>query len=126
MNHYTYANPNPKEKKVGDCTVRAISIATNQDWESVYLDLCLQGYTMCDMPSSNEVWGKYLIDKGWKHHHLKDDCPYCYTINDFCDDHPDGIYIVATGSHVVCIREGIYYDIWDCGDKVPLFYYSKE
>lgn len=123
---YSYTNPNPKNKKVGDCTVRAISLATNQSWEDVYLDLCLEGYMLCDMPSSNDVWGSYLISKGWKYHRLQDICPFCYTIENFCQDFPNGTYIIATGTHVVCIKDGIYLDAWDSGDKVPLFYFSKK
>lgn len=126
MTRYSFVNPNPKDKKVGDCTVRAIALATDQTWEDVYLDLCLKGYTMCDMPSSNDVWGSYLLDKGWKYHRLQDTCPFCYTIENFCNDNPKGIFIVATGTHVVCVKDGMYHDAWDSGDKVPLFYFSKE
>lgn len=126
MNHYTFTNPNPKEKKVGDCTVRAISLALNKTWEDIYLDLCLKGYMAGDMPSSNEVWGSYLIDKGWKYHRLQDTCPFCYTINDFCNEHNTGEFIVGTGTHVVYIKDGVYYDAWDSGDKIPLFYFTKE
>ena len=126
MSNYENVNPNPLEKNVGDCTVRAISLATKQAWATVYLDLCLRGYTMADMPSSNAVWGAYLGDHGWVYHHLSDTCPMCYTINDFCEDHPEGVYIVATGSHVVCVKDGKYLDAWDSGDKVPLFYFTKE
>jgi len=124
MSNWEKVNPNPKGKNVGDCTVRAISLATNQGWEKVYLDLCIQGYTMADMPSSNDVWGKYLMDKGWVYRRLQDTCPFCYTINDFCNDHPEGIFIVATGTHVVCVKDGRYLDTWDSGDKVPLFYFE--
>ena len=126
MNHYAFINPNPKEKKVGDCTVRAISLAMNKPWEEIYLDLSLEGLFLSDMPSSNDVWGSYLIRKGWKYNRLQDSCPFCYTINNFCEDHPEGTYIVATGSHVVYIKDGMYYDAWDSGDKVPLFYFTKE
>ena len=126
MNHFVYTNPNPKNKEVGDCTIRAISLALDQSWEDTYLDLCLKGYTLADMPSSNEVWGAYLIDKGWKYYRLQDNCPFCYTIEDFCNEHPKGIFIVATGSHVVCIKDGTYFDIWDSGKKIPLFYFAKE
>lgn len=126
MNHYSNVNPNPKQKRVGDCTVRAISLATDLEWERVYLDLCIQGYMLCDMPSSNDVWGSYLIDKGWTYQRLQDSCPFCYTVNDFCEDHPKGTYIVATGTHVICVKDGQYLDAWDSGDKVPLFYFIKE
>ena len=126
MSNYVYVNPNPRDKKVGDCTVRAICLATDQSWEDVYLDLCVTGYMIADMPSSNDVWGKYLIDNGWKYHRLQDSCPFCYTVNDFCNEHKKGTYIVATGTHVICIKDGKYNDAWDSGDKIPLFYYTKE
>ena len=126
MSNFEYKNPNPKQKSVGDCTVRAICLATGQSWEKVYLDLCIQGYTMTDMPSSNDVWGKYLINNDWQYHRIQDTCPFCYTLNDFCEDHDKGTYIVATGTHVICVKDGKYLDTWDSGDKIPLFYFSKE
>ena len=126
MTHYSHTNPNPREKNVGDCTVRAISLANEQSWEDTYLDLCIKGYMLADMPSSNEVWSSYLIDKGWEYHRLQDSCPFCYTIENFSTDHPQGTYIVATGTHVVCVKNGTYLDAWDSGDKVPLFYFSKK
>ena len=125
MNYYTYINPNPKEKNVGDCTVRAIALGTDQTWEDTYLNLVLQGYLMCDMPSSNDVWGSYLLEHGWTYHRLQDTCPFCYTVNNFCKDHPKGTYIVATGTHVICVQNGKFLDAWDSGDKVPLFYFEK-
>ena len=57
-------NPNPKLNRVGDCTVRAITKATGQDWETVYAGLSAVGFTVCDMPSANVVWGLYLKKKG--------------------------------------------------------------
>ena len=126
MSKFVEINPNPKGKNVGDCTVRAICLATEQGWEKVYLDLCIQGYTMTDMPSSNDVWGKYLIDKGWEYRRLQDTCPFCYTVKDFCDDHNKGTYIVGTGTHVVCVKDGDYFDAWDSGDKTVLFYFERK
>lgn len=122
---FVLANPNPDKKEVGDCTVRALSIALNKSWEIMYLDLCLQGYMMHDMPSSNDVWGTYLQDKGWMLHRLQDSCPLCYTVRDFCNDHKKGTFILGTGSHVICVQNGKYYDAWDSGSKVPLFYFEK-
>ena len=49
---WQYANLNPMGKSVGDCTVRAIAIATNKAWVDTYLDLCLMGMIMADMPSA--------------------------------------------------------------------------
>lgn len=126
MSKWIKANPNPNGKNVGDCTVRAISLATEQPWEKVYLDLCLQGYILGDMPSSNDVWSTYLTERGWKYHRLQDTCPFCYTIQDFAIEHNEGIFIVGTGSHVVCVKEGDWMDAWNSGEKIPLFFFVKE
>ena len=126
MSNFHKVNPNPQGGNVGDCTVRAISLATGQDWEDIYLDLCIHGFTMADMPSSNSVWGSYLVQNGWKYNRLQDTCPFCYTVNDFAEDHKEGTFIVGTGTHVVCIKDGQYWDSWDSGDKVPLFYFERE
>ena len=56
---FVQMNTNPKRKSVGDCVIRALSIATDSDWDSVFLELMLIGYDMKDMPNSNEIWGTY-------------------------------------------------------------------
>ena len=53
-------NPNPAGKNVGDCPVRAICCATGQGWHETYVQLCMQGLALADMPSANNVWGAYL------------------------------------------------------------------
>ena len=126
MNRWIKTNPNPNGKNVGDCTIRAISLALMEPWVKIYLDLCLQGYMMSDMPSSNDVWGTYLTDRGWQYHRLQDTCPFCYTVKDFAEEHNTGTFIVGTGSHVVCVQEGDWLDAWDSGEKVPMFFFSKE
>ena len=115
-------NPNPQSKLVGDCVIRAISIATGMDWEKTYIKIAIQGFIMGDMPSSNSVWGAYLQDNGF----VKEVCRGCGSVREFCDSHPYGTYILATGSHVVAIIDGDYYDTWDSGDEYPVFYFKKE
>lgn len=123
---YVNANPNPYGARVGDCVVRAVSIATNESWEKAYIDLCIQGFISGDMPSSNPVWASYLRGKGFSRHVLADTCPDCYTVRDFCRDFPRGIFIAATGSHVVCVMDGDYYDAWDSGDEIVTYYFEME
>ena len=50
-------NNNPAGRRVGDCAVRAISVALGVDWERAYAMIAKNGYLMGDMPSSNSVWG---------------------------------------------------------------------
>ena len=119
-------NPNPTGKNVGDCTVRAISKALEQDWTATYVGLALQGMMMGDMPSANAVWGAYLRGKGYSRHLIPDSCPDCYTVGAFAEDHPEGIYILALSSHVVCVEDGEIWDSWDSSGEVPLYYWEKE
>jgi len=81
---------------------------------------------MHDMPSSDSVWGTQLLHEGFKRTIIPNTCPYCYTIRDFCDEHPTGTYVLGTGTHAVAVIDGNYHDAWDSGDKVPLFYFRKE
>lgn len=97
---YKYKNPNPSNKIVGDCVVRAIAIALHKGWKEIYLDLCYQGLTLCDMPSSNHVWKSYLQDRGFRIGIIPNTCPDCYTIAEFAEDNRDGTYILGTGTHV--------------------------
>lgn len=99
-------NPNPQNNQVGDCVVRSISKLLGYDWERTYIELAVQGFMMCDMPSANAVWGAYLRNKGFARHVIPDSCPDCYTVAEFAEDNPDGKYILATGSHVVAVSDG--------------------
>ena len=123
---FIFYNPNPDYILVGDCVIRAICKLTGQDWDSAYIGVAMQGLMMHNMPSANRVWGGYLNRLGFKRYHLPDTCPDCYTVKDFCSDYPAGKYILAIGDHVVAIENGDYYDTWDSGDEVPLFYWRKE
>jgi hypothetical protein len=120
---YVSYNANPERKRVGDCTVRAISKALGQEWEYTYLGLCLQGFIMHDMPSSDAVWGTYLHSKKFKRKTLENECPQCYTIRDFCEEYKDGTYIVALDKHVVAVVDGKLYDTWDSTDESPIYYW---
>ena len=122
---YIYYNPNPLKLSVGDCTIRAISKVTNQTWKQTYLDLLTQGFVMYDMPSSNRVWAELLKLYGFKKFYIPDMCPDCYTIREFCYDHPVGEYVVGTGEHVVAIVNGNYYDSWDSGNEIPIYYFER-
>ena len=122
---YKEKNLNPSGKRTVDCVVRAIAYATGSTWERTYLELTMEGYEKHDMPSSNAVWDSYLRKKGFERHLIPNTCPMCYTVKDFCKDHPNGMYVLATGTHVLAVEQGDYYDTWDSGDEVPIYYYVR-
>ena len=119
-------NPNPLAKHVGDCTVRAITKATGDCWEDIYCGITLFGFIMCDIPSSNAVWGAYLKKRGFKRRMLPNECPDCYTVEDFCEEHPLGTFVVAVNNHVLTVIDGNYYDSWDSGNENPIYYFERE
>lgn len=125
---YVYYNPNPKGKKVGDCVIRAISKTLSQEWDTTYLDICMKGLEISDMPSSDNVWGSYLYSKGFRRNVIPNDCPDCYTIENFATDHPNGAYILVTSdrNHIVTVEDGDVYDTYDSSDEVPIYYWRKE
>lgn len=123
---FEYCNLNPNGLRVGDCVIRAISKALNQSWETTYIELSIQGFIMGDLLAANAVWGEYLKSKGYARKMIPNDCPECYHINDFANEHPDGTFIIGTGTHATTIIDGVIYDVWNCGDEIPLYYYSKE
>lgn len=122
---YCPYNPNPHGHRAGDCTVRAICKATGKSWEAVYATLTAYGFMRCDMPSANHVWGAYLKSQGFVRRFV-DDSKGLYTVEDFCRDNPRGTYILAIDGHVVCVVDGKYYDSWDSGQEIPIYYWMRD
>lgn len=119
-------NPNPRGINTGDCVIRAICKAFDTDWEKVYMELTVKGLEKAMWGDTNAVWEHYLKEHGFEQHVLPDTCPDCYTVADFADDHSSGMFIVATGSHVVCVENGNYFDSWDSGSLVPSYYFERK
>lgn len=119
-------NANPVHNRVGDCVVRTLSKALGQDWDTTFIDLFVKGFEMCDMPNANAVWGAYLKEKGFKRYAISEECADCYTVEDFCREHPKGTYILAISGHVVPVIDGTYFDTWNSGDEIPVYYWKRE
>lgn len=118
-------NPNPVGRSVGDCAVRAVAKALNRTWEEAYAMIAANGFAMGDMPSSNSVWGAVLRQNGFYRSAIEDQCPDCYTANDFCKDNPKGTFVLGFGNHVATVVDGVLYDSWDSGNEIPQYYWHK-
>lgn len=118
-------NNNPAGRRVGDCAVRAISVALDVSWEDAYTMLCEAGFNMADMPSSNGVWGAVLRQHGFYREGLPNFCPDCYTADDFCRDNPVGTYVLGFGNHVATIIDGVLYDSWDSSREIPVYFWVR-
>lgn len=106
---------------MGDCCIRALSKALGQTWEQTYIRLCLYGYKLADMPSSNMVWGTYLRDMGFTREPTTKQC----TVREFTRRHPTGIYVLALQGHVVSVADGCYFDTWDSGNEVVYYFWHR-
>lgn len=122
---YQEYNPSPTGAKVGDCAVRAVSKALGTDWETAYTMLALKGFEMSDMPNSNAVINAVLMDKGFEKDIIPNTCPACYTVAQFAEEHPDGVYVLGTGTHVVAVVDGVIHDSWNSSNEYPIYYWKE-
>lgn len=118
-------NKNPTKRFVGDCAVRAVSLALGTSWEDAYWMLAENGFLMGDMPSSDSVWGAALRERGFRREAIKNTCPDCYTVADFAKDHPRGTHVLKTDQHVTTVIDGDIYDSWNTSDEIPQYYWSR-
>lgn len=119
-------NPNPAGRVVGDCAVRAVSVALGVSWETAFALIAKAAFQMADMPSSNSVWGAVLRQHGFYRHAVPNECPDCYTAADFCRDHPLGVYVLGFGNHVATVIDGDLYDSWDSSSEIPQYFWTKK
>lgn len=123
---WKYFLNNPTGRKVGDCAVRAVSVALGIDWEDAYTLMTDAGYAMGDMPSSDSVWGAVLRQNGFYRAAISNTCPDCYTAEDFAADNPEGTFVLGFGGHVATIIDGDLYDSWDSSQLVPVYVWFRK
>lgn len=123
---YQYYNPNPHKKNVGDCIIRALTKIFDRTWDDIGLEYYIFAFNEKDVPSSNIVLKKFLKQYGYKKKLLPNECPDCYTVENFSENFGLGKYIVGTGSHIIAIVDGVVYDTWDSRNENIIYYFEKE
>lgn len=123
---WQFYNANPINNRIGDCVIRAISTALNQPWEKTYADLCIKGLIKCELPNADSLWGEYLREKGFKRGILPCDEGLCVTVDEFCRQNPQGVFLLCPNNHIVAVIDGNYLDTWDCGQEVLNYFWRKE
>lgn len=107
---FKFYNANPKDRRSGDCVLRAISTATDKSWDEVLDDLVKYAHKHKEMPDDPKCYSKYLEDLGFtkmKQPRKSDNTKY--TGVDFCTylstNYTHGERIVAHigGHHIVAI-----------------------
>lgn len=123
---YVFYNPNKNGRRTIDCSVRAISKVLDKDWEEIYIGLCAEGLMYKDMPSSAYVIGMYLRKHGYEQKFIPYICPDCTSVRKFSEQHNKGKFVLVTEEHMVAVVDGDYYDTWDSGDEIVIYYYMEE
>lgn len=119
-------NNNPTGRRVADCAIRAVSVALNVSWEKAFDLIADAGYKMGDMPSSDSVWGAVLRQHGFYRSAISNQCPLCYTAEDFAIEHPNGVYVLGFGGHAATVKDGHIYDAWDSSQEIPQYVWYKK
>lgn len=123
---YVYYNPNPIAINTLDCSTRAVAKALGISWEEAHTMIFLNSLKMGNVMSNDNVWGSVLRQHGFYRAIIPNECPDCYTANDFCIDHPKGIFVLGFGNHTATVVDGNLYDSWDSSNLVPMYYWYKE
>lgn len=118
--------PNPVRTGAIDCAVRAVSKALDMSWEKSYVLLAVNGFLMGNDPAADEVWGSVLRQHGFRRYMVPNTCPDCYSVEEFCAEHPYGIYVVKSENHVATVVDGVLYDSWPSQDKTVIYYWALE
>lgn len=122
MDKWIKYNPNPKERRVGDCAIRACCKATGRTWNEVFDALVQIAYRQKDVLSANKVWGEYLTDNGY----VRYEPDYPMDVYKFCCNFPHGTYVLGLDGHVVTVVDGRFYDTWDSSGKSVIYFWERE
>lgn len=124
--NFIKSNPHPTGKKIGDCVVRAISIAERKKWIDVYKDLCDIGGSIYDMPNSKATYEKYLTMNGWvKKKMPKHPSGKRMKLSDFAELMKGKLFIASVVKHLTVVEDNTLLDTWDCGCKCVGNYFIK-
>lgn len=119
-------NANPVANRIEDCAIRAVAVALNISWDDAFDLIAQSAKAMGAVMHLNAAFGAVLRQHGFRRYIIPNTCPDCYTIKDFCRDHPTGTYVVGTDSHVVACIDGDYIDSFDSGDLIALYYWEDD
>ena len=121
---YSYYNANPLNRRVNDCTVRAISLATKRTWDTTFEELSKMAQAQAIMPDDVTYIDEYLERKYHKICGCKDKIEI--TVEEFVDTHPHGIYLITMRGHITCVIDGCIYDTFDPRDRIVWAAYEIE
>lgn len=109
-----------KKDQVGDCVVRALTIATGEDYQKVRRELWWTSYKNGDMPNGRETTDEFLEKRGF----IKEKKIKGFRLADYPVS-PKETYVVVLANHLTCLDQGLVRDTWDCRMSYPYNVWRK-
>lgn len=116
-----------KKDMVGDCSTRAIAIATGLDYMEVMKMQFAKGLEMGCMPNNDDIIEAILIEQGFVKNSpkiKKGTKRKKYKLKTFPADSNE-VYVVRLAGHIVTVKNGTVMDTWDCREWAAQSYYTK-
>ena len=108
---YKFYNANAVNRFTDDCVIRAISCATNKSWDYVYdylSDIAQYEGTLFD---KKDFVIDYL-DKTYQR------IPHLYgSVGKISAMFPHNTVLITMNGHIVCSKNGVIYDTFDCRNR---------
>ena len=124
---YKEYNINPKNKKTGDCAIRAVAAVTGLGWDRAYEDLCKSGFKLKTAPNDVEAIEDFLLSIGFKIGKIRViKGQKRITVKEFTEQNPNICAVLRVANHFTCCAYGNYLGIWDCGNHVVYKYWYKQ
>lgn len=114
MADFKYHNENPKNARINDCVVRAISYASDLPYETIEEKLFYTG-ELLDCDSLCVCCYSFLLTDVLGYKPIECDG---LTLNEFADLHPYGLYLVRSNGHISVLDNNTVEDTWDCRDMI--------
>lgn len=114
-----------KKYAVGDCTIRAIAIATGTDYKIVWDSLMDSAKKYGYMPNSRENCELFLDSIGWKRQKPFKNGRRKYKLKNV-PINKNTSYIFHTSNHWTAIVNNVLRDTWDCREWCANSYWIKQ
>ena len=108
---FKFYNANAINRYTDDCVIRAISCATNKSWHYVYdylSDIAQYEGTLLD----KRDFVRGYLDRTYKRLYGLQG-----TVGEIAGMFPNNTLLITMNGHIVCSKNGIIYDTFDCRDR---------
>lgn len=112
--NFIFYNANPKYERIGDCVIRAISLALNKNYYDILYELfSISNYFNCDM-IVRDCYMNLLNNE----YNLKNLDGMGKTVDEVVDDFRDNVLIMRLEGHLTMSKYGDVIDTWDTRNEI--------